>query len=69
MIEYYSYPDRYEIINIKGDFKPTGDQLSELIEQIEKDEDPIPGLEMAYKSLEIVLAAHKAIMSGKEQKL
>ncbi|MFH1905479.1 MAG: Gfo/Idh/MocA family oxidoreductase [bacterium] len=69
LIEYYSYPDHYEMINVKGELKPTGAQLENLIEYIEKDKDPMHGLKDAYKSLEIILAGHKAIMSGKEQRI
>ena len=61
LIEYYSHPDRYEMINVKGELKPTGVQLEDLMEYIEKDKNPMPGLENAYRSLEIVLAGHKAI--------
>lgn len=65
LIEYYSYPGHYEMINIKGELKKTGLQLQALVEMIEQDGDPMPGLEDAYKSLEIVLAGDEAIRTGK----
>jgi len=65
LLEYYSYPDQHEFINIKGDIKQTAVQFQDLIEHIEKDGDCTPLLENAYKSLEIVLAGDKAIKKGK----
>ena len=65
LIEYYSYPGQYEIINIKGEYKPTGKQFQYLIDHIERNEDCLPILENAYKSLQIVLAGDEAIRKDK----
>ncbi len=65
LIEYYSYPDHYEMINVRGELKKTGVQMQALVQMIEQNLDPMPGLERAYKSLEIVLAGDEAIRTGK----
>lgn len=65
LIEYYSYPDHYEMINVPGALKPVDMEFQNLIEYIEKDKDPLPALDDALKSLEIMLAGHKSSQSGK----
>jgi len=65
LLEYYSYPDHYQMVNVKGELKETGAQLKALVEMIEQNRDPMPGLEDARKSLEIALAGDEAIRGGK----
>jgi len=64
MIEYYSYPGKYETINVLGEHKPTSQQYKNLIAHIEQDKNCRPHWEDAYQSLRIVLAGHKAISQG-----
>ncbi|MBI4244502.1 MAG: Gfo/Idh/MocA family oxidoreductase [Planctomycetes bacterium] len=64
LIEYYSYPGHYEIINVKGVMKRADVQLQYMVDMIEHNEDPMQGLEDARKSLEIVLTGDEVIRKG-----
>lgn len=65
LIEIYTFPDKYEMINIKDPFLDWEGQFQKLIDMIEKDGDPITALADAYKSLEIVLAGHQSSIERK----
>ena len=64
-IEYYQYPDNTTIINVPTGLKRVGAELADLIRTVEEDEDVMPHLDDAYKSLEIVLAGHQAAVEGR----
>lgn len=63
-LEYYSYPKKIKRYP-KVPIKQMGVQFQALLDCIENDTDPLPDLENAVKSLEIILAAHRAVMSEK----
>lgn len=65
LLELYTYPDRYELINVKDPLLDWREQFQKLIDMIEKDGDPLPALKDAYRSLEIVLAGHRAAVERK----
>ena len=48
LIEYYSYPGHYEMINIKGELKKTGVQLRALVEMIEQNRDPTGLMQLTF---------------------
>lgn len=66
LVEYYSYPGKYKIMNVPGEHKPTSREYEDLIEHIEQDKNCRSYWEDAYRSLRIVLAGHRAIMEGKD---
>jgi predicted dehydrogenase len=65
LIEVYTFPEKYEIINVKDPFTDWEGQFQKLIDMIEKDGDPVPALEDACRSLEIVLAGHRSAIERK----
>jgi len=66
LIEFYTYPaNRYEMINVKCPWLEFDSEFLKLVKLIEEDADPIPGLVDALRSLEIVLAGHQAILTGR----
>jgi predicted dehydrogenase len=65
LIELYIFPNKYEMINIKDPFLDWTGQFQKLITMIEKDQDPQPALNDAYRSLEIVLAGHQSAVERK----
>ena len=64
-LEYYSRPQGLESYGEEADVKQMDRQFEEFLKNAEEKVDPIPALEDAVKSLEIVLAGHKAITTGK----
>ncbi len=62
LLELYTYPDRYELINVKEPLLDWNGQFQALLDLIDHDGDPLPSLQDAYKSLEIVAAGHQAII-------
>ncbi len=65
LIEYYRYPGKtYESINVLCNRKPTGAQLSCLIDMIENDSQPIPSYDDVLKSFKTVLRADKIIKNN-----
>lgn len=74
LIELYRYrgddqPGECRSENVKGTSKPFDRQFQSLIEHIEQDLDCLPALDDALKSLEIVLAGHRAIIKQETVKL
>jgi predicted dehydrogenase len=65
LIELYHPPSNYQHINVPGDFKPLKTELEDLLNCIAKDLDPMPALVDAMRSLQIVLAGHRALLTGK----
>lgn len=68
LIELYQFPGQYNIINLKCRWLEFDTEFLKLIKLIEEDADPVPGLLDAARSLEIVLAGHKAILENEVQK-
>jgi len=68
LIEVYHRDGRYEIINVTCPWLAFDEEFGKLVELIEEDGDPVPGLLEAARSLEIVLAGHEAIMKGEVRK-
>lgn len=65
LIEYYRHPENtYETINLPCRWLEFDTEFLKLVELIEGDGDPLPGLTDAFRSLQIVLAGHQAIVSG-----
>jgi len=64
LIELYQPPRKYRLFNIPAEFKPVGRQLNDLFDCIEQDQDIIPALQDAMRSLQIVLAGDQAIRTG-----
>ncbi|MFH1007688.1 MAG: Gfo/Idh/MocA family oxidoreductase [Candidatus Latescibacterota bacterium] len=64
-LETYVPGEGLRTIPVEGSIKPMAHQLSSLIDHITDDLDPLPALADAVKSLEIVLAGHEAILTGK----
>jgi len=66
LIEHYSYPEeKCQEINVKCRWLEFDTEFLKLIRLIEQDGGPIPGLTDAIRSLEIVLAGHKATLTNK----
>ena len=62
LIEYYTYPEgRYETINVLCKRKPTGDQLSTLIDMIENDASANPLIDDVWESFKWAVKADKII--------
>jgi predicted dehydrogenase len=62
LIEYYRYPEKtYEMINIKCERKPTGDQFDHLVRMIEEGVPAVPSIEDVFKSFQSAFAADKVI--------
>ena len=64
-LECYAPAEGLRTIPVEGATKPMAQQLTSLIQHVTDDLDPLPALEDAVKSLEIVLAGHEAIRTGK----
>lgn len=65
LIEYYKYPEQvYETINVNCKRKPTGDQLDNLIEMIEKDAPGSPTIDEVWKSFTWAVKADEIIRGG-----
>jgi predicted dehydrogenase len=64
LIELYQPPGRYRFVNVPGEFKPVERELADLLKCIDEDLDPMPALEDAMRSLQIVLAGDQAIRRG-----
>ena len=64
LLELYQPPGRYRYVNVSGDLKRLGAEFADLLDCIDRDLDPMPALEDAMKSLQIVLAGHHAILTG-----
>lgn len=70
LIEYYLYPQKeYRIINVDSKIKPTWEQLKYLIQMIEEDIKPVPGINEVSRAFEIALAADEAIKTGETVEL
>ena len=65
LIEYYRYPGRYELINLRGEPKRFDVQMRSFLQLIDSDGHAMPALEDARESLRIVLAAEKAVQTNK----
>lgn len=65
LIEYYKYPEKtYETININCERKPTGRQLSHLIDMIENNVEAVPSIDDVFKSFYIAFKADEAIKNS-----
>ncbi|SHJ13601.1 Predicted dehydrogenase [Clostridium amylolyticum] len=66
LIEYYKYPEnKYEIINVDSNRKPTDIQFNKLIHMIENDEDAYPTIFDVEKAFELSFIADEAIRENK----
>lgn len=70
LIEYYKYPEnKYEIINIDCERKPTDVQFDKLISMIETGKEANPSIEDVAKAFELSFLADEAIKDKKLIKL
>ena len=67
LIEYYTYPEgRYESINVLCKRKPTGDQLSDLIDMIENNAPANPTIDDVWSSFKWAVKADSVIKEKME---